>query len=144
MALCAGTYRAEAQNPICPANVVGPSKVSLQWEGHPGAWIHEAVLRCMYLDLEELHILRTRGIETYEMRLDASDQYAAALQQSLLTDGRIQEHLEQQVVKLTTLAREATESRDAWYRSPWLWAAVGGAVVIVLEVVALALAPRGG
>jgi hypothetical protein len=33
--------------------------------------------------------------------------------------------------------REAEEEMDAWYRHPALWAALGGAAVIILEVVAV-------
>lgn len=97
---------------------------SHELEGVPGMWFPMPIARLMLCEVRELRLRRrevtltTGEISLWEQRVEFTER-----QRDLAVEAR--DHLEGVVVAATRRAREAEESRDAWWRSPILWVVVG-------------------
>jgi hypothetical protein len=95
-----GSCVVRAQEPCAPE--VELRRAELVHEGQPGLWFQADVARCLLRDVSELGELRLIRIDL-GLRLERTDEYVELLREQ----------------------REAEDALHAWYRSPWLWTAVG-------------------
>jgi hypothetical protein len=92
--------------------------------------------RQLQADAEESSELQLQiRLMTDQLQLahDRHENVAQALALSMEAERRVVASLERAV----RLQREAEEDRDAWFRAPAFWAAVGGAVILTIQVVAV-------
>ncbi len=93
-------------------------------EGVAGIWFPGAIARLMLCEVRELRLRRREIVLTvgeirlWEQRVDFTER-----QRDLAVEAR--DRLDGIVVAAVRRAREAEESRDAWWRSPVLWIVVG-------------------
>ena len=120
----------------CAPEVQTSRRAELTHEGVDGFWFQGDVTRCLLRRYSTL-LGFARRVELLEDRLAlqgdrdvlTARQVALAVQEAEAATGALEAAVRR--------AREAEEARDAWYRAPLLWFAVGGVVVVVLEVVAI-------
>jgi hypothetical protein len=120
----------------CAPDVDANRRALLEHDAEPGIWFHADVARCM---AERLALLPAyaRHVRLLEERVALSDERDAlrAREVQLAADeaAAAREALEAAVRR----AREAEADRDAWWRHPALWFAVGVVVTVALEVAAI-------
>jgi hypothetical protein len=118
----------------CAPEVTQSRRASLTHEGAAGFWFHGDVARCMLGRLSALP-LYVRHVELLDQRLRLTDERIAHLEEARQLADQIIERAEGALETAMRRARQAEEDRDAWYRSPYLWFAVGvivaGALVAV-------------
>lgn len=122
----------------CAPDLEAPRRAQLAHGGIPGLWFHGDLARCMLGRLELL--------PAYARHVRLLEERAALAEQRDALRAREVELAEQEAAAAVSAleaavrrAREAEAERDAWWRHPALWAAVGAVVVVALEVVAVYL-----
>jgi hypothetical protein len=122
----------------CAPEVTENRRAILSVDGASGFWFQQEVARCMLGRLQVLP-LYARHVQILEERLVLSDSRHASMQRlrELAEEGE-----ERAVEALSTALqrqREAEGELDVWYRHPALWAGLGAAAVVGLELVAVLL-----
>lgn len=106
--------------------------------GHEGIWFHLDVARCMLGRLTALPAY-AQQVRLLEARLELGLDRERHIQRlrELAEEG---ERVAVDALEAAVRARrEAEEARDAWYRHPAFWAALGAVLTVALEVVAVYL-----
>lgn len=121
----------------CAPEVTEDRRALLRHGAQTGIWFQGDVARCMASRLALLPAY-ARYVALLEQRLMLSDErdglrsraLELAAQEADAAEGALEAALER--------ARQAEEQRNAWFRHPGLWAAVGVALTVVIEAVAVA------
>ena len=120
----------------CAPGVETNRRASLSHNEDEGFWFHGDVSRCLLQRYSLLAPFADR-VHLLEQRLQLQGERDA------LQERRVALAVQEAAVAVEALeaavrrAREAEESRDAWYRHPAFWFVTGAVVVIVLEIVAV-------
>lgn len=99
-------------------------------------WFPAPIVHCLVQRLELLPLYAER-IQLLEHRLELTE--LQLFKRAEIVDLARQEAdaARNALDEAERLRREAEEDRDAWHRSPLLWAGVGVAAVIILEAIAI-------
>ena len=114
-------------------------------QGVEGMWFALPAAKLVLCEVQTLRVLRVdlqaanRSLEIWSHRGDLlQEQVDLAVAAEARMTGVVQ--TADRRARAAEQGQLAAESElDAWYRSPTLWAAIGAAIVIVLEVVALVI-----
>jgi hypothetical protein len=117
-----GSCAVRAQEPCAPE--VELRRAELVHEGQPGLWFQADVARCLLRDVSELGELRLIRIDL-GLRLERTDEYVELLREQLDLAEQATERAQGSLQAAVRGRREAEDALHAWYRSPWLWTAVG-------------------
>lgn len=120
----------------CAPDITENRRAVREHNGSPGIWFHIEVARCMLTRLTET-ALYMRRISMLEERLQLSDERLELQQRVTSLAEQEAEQVSGALDAAIGRAREAEESRDAWYRHPALWAAVGVVLTVAVEAVAI-------
>ena len=120
----------------CAPEVTENRRAVVANEGDSGVWFHIEVARCMLGRLSALPEY-ARQLRLHEDRLELTDANDALLRRQVSLAVQEADAARGALEAAVRRAREAEESRDAWYRNPGFWFVVGTVVVIALEVVAV-------
>ena len=109
----------------------------IEVDGQQGIWFHEEVARCLLKavierdGLRETLRLTEKKVHLLEERLKIRDEIRSLLENKIELYGEFADELREAY-------QDAVEERDAWYRQPVLWFAVGivSAVSVFVSVVA--------
>lgn len=115
----------------------------LEHEGEQGVWFQMDVARCMLGRLVQLPLYSGR-VRLLEQRLELSSDRVEILTEAIEVGESIEERYEIALSAALERARDAERSRNAWYRSPGLWAAVGAILagaLVALSAYALSASP---
>lgn len=126
----------EAVESQCAPEVVQGRRVLITHQGEVGIWFQGAVARCMAQRLALLPQY-ARYTALLEQRLSIADERHGLQERATALAREEAAEARGQLETALRRAREAEESRDAWYRSPTLWFVVG---VVVTSAAAVALA----
>jgi len=138
--LCAATAQAQppdngfSQLPLTRA-------VPLEHGGTPGLWFPEDIARANQADIEELHRLRVVS-ERQTAKIEMNRERIANMLEILELVRAEREFAVDALEEAVRGRRAAEEAKDAWYRSPELWSAVGAVVGVALVLVAAELVPE--
>jgi len=113
-----------------------PRRASVTHEGEAGVWFRLDVARCLLGDVTELRLVRER-VGLLDARLEIREEQITLTREALDLGRRAEERATGALEAAVRGRREAEEERDAWWRSPILWFAVGAVVTVALEVVAV-------
>lgn len=119
----------------CAPEVEVGRRATLEHDGAAGLWLHEAVARCMLARYALLPAF-ARHVRLLEQRVRLSDERDALRAREVALAGREADVAREALEAALRRAREAEEVRDAWFRHPALWAAVGAALAGALVAVA--------
>lgn len=115
--------------------------VALEHEGVQGLWMPEEMSRSIQADIEELQRLRV-VLERQSAKIEMNRERIANMLEILELVRAEREFAVNALDEAIKGRREAEEARDAWYRSPELWSAVGAVVGVTLVLVAAELVPE--
>lgn len=109
-------------------------RAQLDHAGATGVWFHADLARCMLGRLELLPAY-ARHVRLLEERIQLADERDTLRTREVALATAEADAARTALEAAVRRAREAEADRDAWYRHPGLWAAVGAVVVIVLGVI---------
>lgn len=120
----------------CAPSIEANRRAALSHDGDQGFWFHGDVARCL-LQRYSLVAPFAQRVELLEARLQLQSERDALQERRVALAVQEAETATGTLEAAVRRAREAEEARDAWYRSPALWFAVGVVATVVLEVVAI-------
>lgn len=117
----------------CAPEVAANRRAVIQYDGDAGIWFHLEVARCMVGRLAALPLYGQR-VSLLEDRLRLGDERTELLRRQV----RLAEEGEQHAVSALEAAnrarRRAEEDKDAWYRAPALWFAIGVVAAVAIGI----------
>lgn len=127
----------------CPAargETVGESarRAVVEYQGEPGFWFRRDVALQMLADLQELPI-RRQELTLIQEELELRDRQVERLREIVSLERGASQTAQDALGAALERASTAEGSRDAWWRSPWLWLTVGIVTTVVLEIAAVAV-----
>lgn len=128
----------EALEAACAPEVTQGRRQLLEVEGQPGIWFHADVARCMAgrLALLPRYARHTRLLT---QRLILSDERDGLRAREVALAAAEADTAGNALVAAERRAREAEEARDAWWRHPALWVAIGVVLTVAVEVAAVVI-----
>jgi hypothetical protein len=120
----------------CTPNVVDNRRAVLTHEGESGIWFHLEVARCLLGRLSALPEY-ARHVRLLEDRLSLGDERDALRARQVALAEQEAQAASEALEAAVRRAREAEEARDAWYRRPGLWLAMGVVLSVALQAVAV-------
>lgn len=119
--------------PCAPEVLDDRRRALLSHGADTGIWFHGAVARCMLARLALLPLYVDR-VRLLEQRIAVHLSVADHLTEAELLSRQIADQAGGALEAAERGRRQAEEDRDAWYRSPALWAGIGGVVVAAVAV----------
>jgi len=110
-----------------------PETIELEHDGHPGYWFAEETATKMLKDLKELKLLREK-LELIDTKLELRDHHLELIREDLRITENIGEKWRLAFEEQAQLTQMCEEEKDAWYRHPALWGAVGFVVGVGVTV----------
>ena len=121
---------------LCAPEITANRRAVLEHDGDAGIWFHVDVARCILGELAAAPEYRAR-VSLLEQRLELSVERDALQLRRVATAEEEAAAASGALESAERRAREAEESRDAWYRHPALWAAIGAVLVAIVGVGAI-------
>lgn len=110
-----------------------PPTIELEHEGHPGYWFAEETATKMLKDLKELKLIREK-LELIDTKLKLKDQQLELLREDVRITENISDQWQIAFKEQAKLTQMCEEEKNAWYKHPALWGAVGFVVGAGLTV----------
>lgn len=120
----------------CAPEVTAHRRGAATLEGVPAIWFHRSVATCLLNRIRVLPLYAQR-VALLEQRLQLSDERDTLRQRQVALAAQEAAVAVEALEAAVRRAREAEESRDAWYRNPIFLLVTGAVVVVVLEIVAV-------
>jgi len=118
----------------CAPEVTADRSFVLAHDGQAGVWFHMEVARCMLGRLAALPLYAQR-VSLLEGRLQLDDERTALV----VREVSLAEEGEQRAVNALSASergrRHAEDAKDAWYRAPALWFALGVIAAVAIGFV---------
>jgi len=121
---------------VCAPEVTENRRATVLHDGAVGLWFHADVSRCLLDRLQALPLYVER-VSLFEERLTLSDERQALTHEQVQLAQAAEERAVEALEAAERGRREAEDDRDAWYRHPALWFAVG--VVVAGALVAVGI-----